>query len=124
MDFLYDTLPTGMTIPTTPSPYQARADALYNDAMAYTNHQRATRAAAASTSTSNNDAGPKNSPSPRPLEFHADGRVKADVARHNRRGSPGEWRSVFEEVHKKEFTKRFGGLVTGLLYEVEGGEYT
>lgn len=143
MDFVYAINPTTNPSSSSNHPHQALADALYSDAMAYTNHQRAARAAAdkhaqpVNTNTLSTTDGalvvptrPLEGPPrplevpPRPLEFHADGRVKADVSRHNRRGTPGEWRLVFEDVHKEVFMRRFGGLVSGLLYDAgeEGGD--
>lgn len=116
VDFLYGAplLPNG-TIGT--SPHSALADSLYSDAMAYTNHQRARRAArsAARADGATDAAGP--------LQRHADGRIKADVSRHNRRGKPGEWREAFEDVHKAVFKARFDGLLVGLRYEEQEGAW-
>lgn len=111
VDFLYGAsfLPNGAL---GAPPFQALADALYSDAMAYTNHQRAQRARAAQGS-----GNPPPVQGPAPLERHADGRVKADVSRHNRRGKPGEWREAFEDIHRLVFKARFDGLLVGLRYE-------
>lgn len=110
IDFLYGAsfTPSGVL---GSAPHGALADALYSDAMAYTNHQRALRAAR---------GGQPAARAPAPLERHADGRVKADVSRHNRRGSPGEWQEAFEDVHRAVFRQRFGGLLVGLRYEGVG----
>jgi hypothetical protein len=50
------------------------------------------------------------------MDRHPDGRFKADVSRHNRRGEPGEWSEVFQEVHREAFKQRYGALVEGLGY--------